>query len=76
MMTGHSWNHITFSKLILARHRLTGAAFLHSLKYNNMLTGYWNSRVYSIVGYPQLHYSAMLRYVLWDNRLEKSRSHE
>jgi len=29
-----------------------------------------------IVGDPSLHYSAMLRYVPWDNELEKSRSHE
>ena len=29
-----------------------------------------------IVGYPPLHYYAMLRYVPWDNWLEKSRNHE
>ena len=25
--------------------------------------------MWQIVGYPPLHYSAMLRYVPWDNRL-------
>jgi len=30
----------------------------------------------SIIGYPRLHYSAMLRYVPWENWLGKSRSHE
>jgi len=29
-----------------------------------------------IVGYPLLHYSAMLHYVPWDNWLGKSRSHK
>jgi len=30
----------------------------------------------SIVGYPPLRYSAILRYETWDNWLGKSRSHE